>query len=355
METAPLKSFATWARTALIREVSARMAAVLAPGSAERVEQAEAVAALERAIAAAGGGEQGRAAVADRVAYTWFNRIIALRFMDANGYTGIGVVSPQAGVAGRPAGDPGRRQARHHRHRRGRRQRPAETVTGLLDGTRRSSDPQGEAYALLLADYCRHWNRAMPFMFEREGDFTELLIPANLLADDSVLTRAVEVLTDEVCAGRRGHRLALPVLHLRAQGRGLRRVQEEQEGRRRRNPRRHPAVHPALDRPLPGRELARPAVDAQPALLPAGRADGLLHRPGRRRDRLPQDQQPRGAQGHRPGLRIRAHAHLRLRPALRDLRRRGLRTRRNPRPDPRPTTSTASRSTPAPARSPRSR
>ena len=41
-------------------------------------------------------------------------------------------------------------------------------------------DPQGEAYALLLADYCRHWNRAMPFMFEREGDFTELLIPANL-------------------------------------------------------------------------------------------------------------------------------------------------------------------------------
>ena len=47
---------------------------------------------------AAGGGEKGRAAVADRVAYTWFNRIIALRFMDANGYTGIGVVSPQAGV-----------------------------------------------------------------------------------------------------------------------------------------------------------------------------------------------------------------------------------------------------------------
>ncbi len=38
--------------------------------------------------------------MADRVAYTWFNRIIALRFMDANGYTGIGVVSPQAGVEG---------------------------------------------------------------------------------------------------------------------------------------------------------------------------------------------------------------------------------------------------------------
>ena len=39
----------------------------------------------------------------------------------------------------------------------------------------------------------------MPFMFEREGDFTELLIPANLLADDSVLSRAVKVLTTDVC------------------------------------------------------------------------------------------------------------------------------------------------------------
>ena len=39
----------------------------------------------------------------------------------------------------------------------------------------------------------------MPFMFEREGDFTELLIPANLLADDSVLNRAVKVLTAVVC------------------------------------------------------------------------------------------------------------------------------------------------------------
>ena len=39
----------------------------------------------------------------------------------------------------------------------------------------------------------------MPFMFEREGDFTELLIPANLLADDSVLNRSVKVLTEDVC------------------------------------------------------------------------------------------------------------------------------------------------------------
>ena len=198
METAPLESFATWARTALIREVTGRIAAVLAPGSSERVEQAGAVAALEKAVADAGGGDKGRASVADKVAYTWFNRIIALRFMDANGYTGIGVVSPQAGVE---VGQPEilAEAKRGVIDTDGVSQKTRTAVTGLLDGTRPSSDPQGEAYALLLVEYCRLWNRAMPFMFEREGDYTELLIPANLLADDSVLNRSVKVLTEDVC------------------------------------------------------------------------------------------------------------------------------------------------------------
>jgi hypothetical protein len=199
METAPLKSFATWARAALIREVAARIAVVLAPASPERVEHPSAIAALEKAVGAAGGGEGGRAAVADKVAYTWFNRIIALRFMDANGYTGIGVVSPERDRAG---GQP----EVLAEAKRGNidstvitNKRTVETLMSLLNGTRPSRDPQGEAYALLLAEYCHYWNRSMPFMFEREGDYTELLIPANLLADDSVLTAAVAVLTEKVC------------------------------------------------------------------------------------------------------------------------------------------------------------
>ena len=199
METAPLKSFATWARTALIREVAARIAVVLAPASPERVEQASAVTALEKAIRVAGGGDAGRAAVADKVAYTWFNRIIALRFMDANGYTGIGVVSPERG---REGGQPEVLAEAKRGNIDGTivtDTRTVEMVTSLLNATRRSDDPHGEAYALLLAEYCRYWNRSMPFMFEREGDYTELLIPANLLADKSVLARAVAVLTEKVC------------------------------------------------------------------------------------------------------------------------------------------------------------
>ncbi|WP_196883518.1 BREX-1 system adenine-specific DNA-methyltransferase PglX [Arthrobacter sp. CAN_A214] len=196
METAPLKSFAAWARTTLMREVSARISVVLASQEL-RQEQPNAVVALERAVNAAGGDKSD--AVAEKVAYTWFNRIIALRFMDANGYTGIGVVSPEQGRGG---GQP----EVLAEAKRGNidstvvtNKRTVEAVSSLLNGTRRSDDPQGEAYALLLAEYCRYWNRSMPFMFEREGDYTELLIPANLLADDSVLARTVAVLTQEVC------------------------------------------------------------------------------------------------------------------------------------------------------------
>jgi len=198
METTPLKSFATWARTALIREVTARIAVVLAPASPERVEQPKALEALEKAVSAAGGGDKGKAAVADRVAYTWFNRIIALRFMDANGYTGVGVVSPQAGVeTGQPEILAEAKRGNIDAAVAGGKTR--ETITALLNGTRRSDDAQGEAYALLLAGYCRYWNRTMPFMFERAGDFTELLIPANLLADDSMPSRAAKILTTDVC------------------------------------------------------------------------------------------------------------------------------------------------------------
>lgn len=198
METAPLKSFATWARMELIREVTARIAVVLAPASSERVEQPKATETLEKAVTAAGGGDTGKSAVADRVAYTWFNRIVALRFMDANGYTGIGVVSPQAGSeSGQPEILADAKRSILDDLVVGAQARAA--VTALLGGTRRSSDAQGEAYALLLAEYCRYWNRAMPFMFEREGDFTELLIPSNLLAGGSVLSRAVKVLTPDVC------------------------------------------------------------------------------------------------------------------------------------------------------------
>jgi hypothetical protein len=193
METAPLKAFATKARTGLIKEIAGRISVVLTENSLARVEAASAVSALEKAIA-----RDGLDRVTDQVAYTWFNRIIALRFMDANGYTDSGIVSPAGGQSnGQPevlaeakagvfddAIVPKTAQ---------------DSITALFNGTRASQDRDGEAYGLLLEAYCRAWNGAMPFMFEREGDYTELLIPTALLAADSVRDRAVKTLTEEVC------------------------------------------------------------------------------------------------------------------------------------------------------------
>lgn len=198
MDINGLKSFAGGARREFLAEVAARLRAVIAPGSTYRVEAPQTVAALETDIETAGGGTKGQAVVTDRVAYTWFNRIVALRFMDANNYTGVGVVSPPPN---QPNGQPevlvNAKQGIFD---------PkvipaptAEAITGLLNGTRPSHDPQSEAYTLLLTQYCRFWNQNMPFMFEPEGDYTELLIPANLLATESILTQTTTVLTPEAC------------------------------------------------------------------------------------------------------------------------------------------------------------
>ncbi len=194
MDTKPLERFATWARRELINAVDAQTTAVLAVGSIARSERAEIVKKLESEI-----GRHGRQNLVDKVASTWFNRIIALRFMDARGYTDAGVVSPAQGQAhGQPEilSDAKRGNLDSdvvtNSH-------TANAIIGLLDGTRRSTDAEGEAYALLLTEYCRHWHKPMPFMFEREGDYTELLVPANLLADGAILARARHVLTEDVC------------------------------------------------------------------------------------------------------------------------------------------------------------
>ncbi|WP_284976087.1 BREX-1 system adenine-specific DNA-methyltransferase PglX [Arthrobacter sp. efr-133-TYG-104] len=194
MNTKPLERFATQARRDLLAAVDAQATAVLAPGSVARTERGEAVKTLEVEITA-----HGRPHVIDKVAYTWFNRIIALRFMDACSYTDAGVVSPAQGQAhGQPEiladAKRGNLDADVVINRN-----TEEAIIGLLDGTRRSSDAEGEAYALLLTEYCRYWHKSMPYMFEPEGDYTELLVPMGLLADGAILSEARKVLTDEVC------------------------------------------------------------------------------------------------------------------------------------------------------------
>jgi hypothetical protein len=151
MDTKPLERFATQARRNLLAAVDARATAVLSLGSVARSEHAEAVKRLESEIAA-----HGQAHVIDKVAYTWFNRIVALRFMDARGYTNAGVVSPAQGQThGQPEILADAKRGNVNTHVVGNKH-AAEAIIGLLDGTRRSTDAEGEAYALLLTEYCRY-------------------------------------------------------------------------------------------------------------------------------------------------------------------------------------------------------
>ena len=155
METAKLKKFAQFARCNLIEQVSAKLELVLAESSAARRENAEAIKKLEESIKT-----HGKEHVIEQGAYTWFNRFCALRFMDVNRYTRIGVVSPAKGQF-----QPEILAEAKMGHI------DEETVDGetrkqifaLLDGKAPSRDAQAEAYRLLIVGTCNYWHRAMPF------------------------------------------------------------------------------------------------------------------------------------------------------------------------------------------------
>ena len=177
-------------------EVEARLTAVLSPASTAREEFPSAIKALEKRIRHHGGDAAGRRWVVEEQAYVWFNRIVALRFMDANGYTSPALVSPDGGATvGQPAVLAAAKRGEFDQQVFG----STERITGLLNGTITSPAPQEEAYGLLLRAYCAAWNRTMPFMFAPDGDYTTLLMPADMLADSSVRAQAVKALTAEMC------------------------------------------------------------------------------------------------------------------------------------------------------------
>ena len=196
IDTRTLEAFATSARSQLMAEVEARLTAVLSPASTAREEFPSAIKALEKRIRHHGGDAAGRRRVVEEQAYVWFNRIVALRFMDANGYTSPALVSPDGGATvGQPAVLAAAKRGEFDQQVFG----STERITGLLNGTITSPAPQEEAYGLLLRAYCAAWNQTMPFMFAPDGDYTTLLMPADMLADSSVRAQAVRALTAEMC------------------------------------------------------------------------------------------------------------------------------------------------------------
>lgn len=191
MDLSKLKKFAQFARRSLKEQVTVKLSSVLSETSIARRENLEGVNKLEKALQL-----YGKEQVIERVAYTWFNRFCALRFMDVNRYTRIGVVSPMQGqtlpeiLSEAKMGYIDEEMVP---------QRTRQKVLEVLEGKLPSTDPQGEAYRLLLVAICNYWYKSMPFLFQPIDDYTELLMPDDLLSDSSIIRFIREAITEENC------------------------------------------------------------------------------------------------------------------------------------------------------------
>jgi len=193
METTKLKRFAAHERKLLRDTVSTKLSFVLDQNSSARRENPSAVKQLEETIS-----KTSKDQVIEKVAYIWFNRFVALRFMDANNYTKIKVVSPEPSqfqpsiLADAKMGHIDDDIVKDAKTR--------EKIQALLSNQTPSHDPQGEAYKLLVVAACNYYNHAMPFLFEKISDYTELLMPDDLLSGDSILAYTREAMTPDVCS-----------------------------------------------------------------------------------------------------------------------------------------------------------
>jgi type II restriction/modification system DNA methylase subunit YeeA len=138
--------------------------------------------------------KDGFAQTMEAVAYTWFNRFAALRYMELHDYLGHGhralsslegtlpdILAHAADLAQNGADNGGLPGLK-----------PALVTEMKLAGNR-----DGELYRLLLVAQCNALSNVMPFLFERIDDETELLLPDNLLRTDSVIAKLVTTIDEE--------------------------------------------------------------------------------------------------------------------------------------------------------------
>ena len=177
--TSALKTFAQQTRLKLLSLIKTKLEFILTQDTAELRGYETQIANLKTQIQS-----KGKDIVVEQVAYTWFNRVMALRFMDANGYTTPMVVTPAAGQM-----------------------RPEilqEAMGGSVDDDLHISPedlllPEAKLYKRLLVASCNYWGGSMPFLFEHILDYTELLLPDDLLSEQSFVSDIRRAMTDEDC------------------------------------------------------------------------------------------------------------------------------------------------------------
>lgn len=194
MDKNAIKKFAVWAREELIRRVSAKAAYYgitekeIVDAGAESVngnllsdKEKRQRAALINKIK-----EKNYDYVIEEVAYTWFNRFCALRFMEVNSYlpTHVRVFTDEDNKF-QP-------------------QILAEAIHLELDGldmekvySYKEKNADEDLYKYLLITQCNALNSILPAMFQKIDDYTELLFPDNLLREGSVIQEMIALIPEE--------------------------------------------------------------------------------------------------------------------------------------------------------------
>ena len=194
MDKNAIKKYAVWARKELISRVAQKaqqygitegnMVDANADSVNGRVLSAEEM--QQRRALIAQIDEKGYQQVMEEVAYTWFNRFSALRFMEVNGYLPSHVrVFTDENNAFKP-------------------QILAEALHLELDGldmekvyALKEAEQTEELYKYLLIVQCNALNSILPGMFQTIADYTELLLPDNLLREGSVIEQMISQIPED--------------------------------------------------------------------------------------------------------------------------------------------------------------
>ena len=194
MDKNAIKKFAVWARTELIARVSLK--GVEYGITEDNIEDANADSVGGKVLTAdekkqrqaliAEINDKGYKQVMEEVAYTWFNRFSALRFMEVNGYL------------------PSHVRVFTDEENNFKPQIITEAIHLDLDGLDmekvyelKDAEKTEELYKYLLIVQCNALNKILPGMFQKIADYTELLLPDNLLREGSVIQQMIELITED--------------------------------------------------------------------------------------------------------------------------------------------------------------
>ena len=194
MDKNAIKKFAVWARTELIARVSLK--GVECGITEDNIEDANADSVRGKVLTAdekkqrqaliAEINDKGYKQVMEEVAYTWFNRFSALRFMEVNGYL------------------PSHVRVFTDEENNFKPQIITEAIHLDLDGLDmervyelKDAEKTEELYKYLLIVQCNALNKILPGMFQKIADYTELLLPDNLLREGSVIQQMIELIPED--------------------------------------------------------------------------------------------------------------------------------------------------------------